>query len=99
MSQFPKTVTAKMWIHAGKYSEGKVELFPFDISDAGYLLLGTTDITFDVPEFSQADFVAAEIATIEKEKERLVKEYEPRLAQLDERLKNLRSLTYDGAAA
>ena len=95
MRKLPKSVTATMYIHVIQYSD-KVQLFPFDMTSVGYILLGTTEVTFDVP---QVDLVAMEIKSIEREKAMVVKEYEEKLAMIAEELSGLRSLTYEGETA
>ena len=91
--KLPQTVTLILHIHAQEGYDGtpRIKLFDGDRSEYGYIYLGETTITLDIP---QIDIVAAQIALIEKVKAEVVKEYETKLHDLDEKLQNLRALGY-----
>lgn len=93
MDTLPKTATLEMFAHIDKYSD-VLTLYPFDMSDAGYIVLGPVTVTFDVP---QVDVVASQISSLEKVKAKVVEEYETKLTQLNEQIQNLRALTYVNA--
>lgn len=88
--KLPKTATLEMQAHIDRFDE-KVTLFGCDMSEYGHILLGPVTVTFDVP---QIDIVAAQLNSLEKAKAEVVKEYEIKLHDLDEKIQNLRALSY-----
>lgn len=98
-TELPKSVTRKELVHLRAGVEWRrppydLHLFSGDMSGHGYILIGETTVTFDVP---QVDFIAAQISSIEKTKAAIVREYEEKLSQIDAKLGDLRSLAFDGA--
>ena len=90
MNTLPKTATVELIAHLNKYSDS-VDLFGCDMSEYGHVVLGPVTVTFDVP---QVDVVSSQISSLEKVKAKVVEEYEIKLHDIDEKLQNLRALSY-----
>lgn len=73
-------------------NDGAFGVFPFDMSSCGYVLVGKQPIEFEVPD----DFnpVPVQVAMLEKEKEKAMKEFNERVFRINEQISKLQALTY-----
>ena len=86
--------TQTMYIQCQRDYKGEMQytLCGADLSDYGYVQVGTIDVEFEVPD----DFnpTQAEIEVLEKEKKRLRAELSVKLMNIDEQISKLQCLTY-----
>lgn len=80
-----ETFEVELFIHSQNYSEG-FNVATFDMSDAGYILLGTQTVTLDVPG---KDVVEAEIEMLDKKEASLIKAHNLALHAITERKSQL----------
>lgn len=67
-------------------------VFPFDMSSCGYVLVGKQPIEFEVPD----DFnpVPVQVAMLEAEKEKAMKEFNERVFRINEQISKLQCLEF-----
>lgn len=90
INTLPKQATGKVFINARRTLDDNYEvtLHTCDMTDYGYTTLAVEEITLDIPD--NVDFPSKEIEGLE----RLKRETEAKLHQIDERLKSLHCLEH-----
>lgn len=88
-----KQVTMTMYAHVERYGEEPFYLNQFDMSEYGYVCLGTVEVTFTAPT---TDPVAAEVDSIDKAMQSVRAEFQGKLNSLQERRDNLLAIGSDG---
>lgn len=84
MAQETETFDVELFIHKNTYGEPNV--FTYDMSEHGYILLGTQTVMLNVPT---KDPVEAEIEMLDKKEFSLVKEHLAQLHAIQQRRKDL----------
>jgi hypothetical protein len=88
------TITAHL--HYRKYSfdeQGTFELFSLKLSDSdGRTYVGPREVEVDVPE--DYDPRAQQIAALEKQKQKVMADYQNTVTQINARISNLQALEY-----
>ncbi|MGQ7956473.1 hypothetical protein ACUTAF_01920 [Pseudomonas sp. SP16.1] len=99
MSALPKTHTQKMFIAARRCfptDPYEIALYGFDPSTGsnalGYIVLGTAEVTVDIPECNP---VQAEIAAIEKARDQILADAQLQATQLNERIQRLLCIEHE----
>lgn len=100
MKALPKTHTQQMCIcaRADRSSAHGYEicLLPYDPTDGnnplGYILVGTTEVTVDIPECNP---VQAEIEAIEKARDKILADAQLQATQLNERIQRLLCIEHE----
>lgn len=89
-----------VYIHAQRAFDGEIKFSAIgcDMSEYGYTLLQTQNISigFDVPDDFNLD--AEEIKSLRAEQKKIQAEAQRRLTQIEERIQSLQSLEYKAAA-
>ena len=91
-NNLPETVKQKLYIHLT--NNDRLSVDSCDMTSVGWALLGMEEVTLKVP---QVDVVSVQLSALEKAKSEVVREYETKLHQIDERIQNLRALSYSAA--
>lgn len=102
MKALPKTHTQQLCIcaRADRYQESgyEIRLTPYDPTEGnnplGYILLGTAEVTVDIPECNP---VQAEIAAIEKARDQILADAQLQANQLNERIQRLLCIEHEVA--
>lgn len=94
MNELPKQITQKLWIGLREHSR-KPCLMVCDMSEYGETMLGTIDVTVDVPD-DLRDPRQAQIDSLHKKRERITSESTRQLAEIDDQIKSLQAIEYDG---
>ena len=83
------TETIKVYIHKDKHS-AKLMPFCIDMSEYGHILIGTHEFEYEIP----ADFnpVAAEVALLEKQLDKINDEHMRQVKQIKGRIADLQCL-------
>lgn len=103
MKALPKTHTEKLFICArhAKYPEPhyEISLTTYDPNGGsntlGYILLGTTEVTVDIPECNP---VQAEIAAIEKARDQILADAQLQANHLNARIQQLLCIEHEVSA-
>jgi hypothetical protein len=96
-----KTVTVQGFIHAQKCTWTDKVRYDFfkseDMTECGYVLVGPHEITLQIP----ADFniAAGQISALQKQKDKLHKEFNVRLAQINDEISKLQCLEFTPSEA
>lgn len=96
-NELPKTVSNTLYIVKSEYGGPMITVC--DMSEYGYVTLGTHEITLDVPQISQTDLVLKQVDVLKTEKQRLQAETQVKLNALDEKIQKLLAITYQPQAA
>jgi len=94
MNALPKTHTEKLYLCATRmqFSEKKYELtlLPFDPTKSnnacGYILVGSAEVTVDVPE---CDLIQAEVAELERARDQVLADAQLKANQLNQKIQQL----------
>lgn len=101
MKKLPKTLTKKLYICARRDicrpdSDYSLNLNDFNLAGgsnpSGYILLGTTEVTVDIPECNP---VQAEIEAIKKARDQILADAQLQATQLDERIQRLLCIEHE----
>ncbi len=84
-----------LYIHAPMHSSTQHEVANTDMSQYGYILLGTHDFEVEYPTPTK-DPIEAEIEGLEKEHDRINKEALAKMELLNQRIKDLRCIEFKG---
>lgn len=83
-------------VHYNKYSwdeEGSFDVFPFKFPDDDHrTYVGEQEIEVDVPD--NYDPRAQQIAALEKQKQKVMADFQKSVAEINERISNLQALEY-----
>lgn len=89
-----KQVTMTMYAHKADGAVGReYDIYHCDMSEYGYICLGTVEVTFTAPT---TDPVAAEVDSIDKAMQSVRAEMQSKLNALQERRDNLLAIGSDG---
>lgn len=89
-------ITLTAHIHFVKYSwetEGEFQLFSVKLEDSNYrTYVGEQEIEIEVPD--NYDPRAQQIAALEKQKQKIMADFQKSVAEINERISNLQALEY-----
>ena len=92
--ELPKTFTKKFYITL-EVTQNMVFALDCDISsNSEYVVLGTKEITFDIPEVSETQIKLDLIKNLQAAKEKLQAEHFMELKEVDDKIQNLLSIDY-----
>lgn len=99
MKALPKVHTEKMYICARRAFSGEeygISLTSYDpttgSNSLGYIVLGTTEVTVDIPECNP---VQAEIEAIEQARDKILADAQLQATQLNERIQRLLCIEHE----
>ena len=85
MNELPKTVTEQLYISQSQW--GDVSITACDMTEHGYITLGTETITLDVPQDININQI--KIDNLKEQKQKLLAETEVKLNTLEEDIQKL----------
>ena len=88
-------IQTKMFVH--KFGRS-LQLFQADMSEYGYLLIGTVDVEVDYELPDDFNFTQLEIDNLKKEKKRIQAEANKKLVAIDEKIQSLQCIEHKEAA-
>lgn len=86
----PETIKVKIYIQVSLYSD-EPQAFTCDMSDHGYIPLGTDEVIVTVP---QTDRVLAEIEMLEKTADKIKADTHAKVKTIEDRIQSLKALEY-----
>lgn len=86
--------TVKGFVHYERSYSGQIKysIFPFEMTSCGYILVGEQEFEVDVPD--DFDPMAAEVAMLRKEREKVRAELGRRLMEIDEQIAKRLSIEF-----
>lgn len=93
-AKLPTVITKTVFLHAtgGHHGEVQYHVFPSNMTDYGYKLIGTKEISFVLE--ADLDPVALEIEALEGKARKLMRDAQVKISEIDERIQRLRCITH-----
>ena len=89
-------IKVKLYIHLEQYSiddEGRYSITSCDMSENGYILLGTQEVEIDAPD---KDPIVAELEMLDKHLEAVEQESYNKITAIKQRIQSLQAIEYKG---
>lgn len=96
------TMKQTMYVHASKKYNGTnefdIDMKVCDMTEYGYILIGTVEVSadFDLPD--DFNFTQAEIDSLKTQKSKIQAEAQMKITQIDEQIQRLQCIEYKDAS-